>query len=335
MTRIGFATGYDYTMSVREMASAVAEAEERGYEMGFFSETWALMRDSVTALTAFGLATSKITLGCTQIVRLRSPVLMAETIATLDELTGGRIVLSPGAATQNHAHRHGFPHIDPVQTLTEWVEVFRLMLTGEKVSYKGQMLDIRDAQLGWKPIRSSVPLWFAATSATGLKLAGRLADGVLLNTVSSPEYSANAIRIVRQAVEEAGRDWSKFEVAQLINTSVEDDTETALNAVRWEVANKFMPQKVKTQSSARLRVGEPFIDPEELPRLHAAYAEGGRDGIARALSPRTVAGLTASGTPDEAKARIQRYREAGVNLPMVRPAARHQANRILELFSPK
>src|SRR6185437_394441 len=78
MTRIGFATGYDHRVNVADFARAVKDAEDRNFEIGFFSETWALMRDSVTALSAFALATRRMTLGCTQIVRLRSPVLMAQ-----------------------------------------------------------------------------------------------------------------------------------------------------------------------------------------------------------------------------------------------------------------
>jgi alkanesulfonate monooxygenase SsuD/methylene tetrahydromethanopterin reductase-like flavin-dependent oxidoreductase (luciferase family) len=334
MTRIGFATGYDHRVNVADFARAVKDAEDRNFEIGFFSETWALMRDSVTALSAFALATRRITLGSTQIVRLRSPVLMAQTAASLDELSGGRIVVCPGAASAVHALRHGFEHVTPALALREWVDVFRMILTGEKVDYDGKLLKIRGAQLGWKPIRTRIPLWFAATSATGLDLAGRLGDGVLLNTVSSPEYAASAISIVRAGVEASGRDWNAFEVAILVNTSVEEDSDAAIDAVRWEVANKFMPEKAASQSKARKRVGEPFIDDEELPRLHAAYEQGGRDGLAKALSRKTVQGLTAAGTPAEVRAKIQAYRDSGVHLPIVRPAAWHQNAAVLDLFSP-
>jgi 5,10-methylenetetrahydromethanopterin reductase len=335
MTRIGFATGYDHTVRIQDFADAVRAAEDRNFEIGFFSETWALMRDSVTAMAAFATATNKISLGCTQIVRLRSPVLMAQTAATLDEFSGGRMVLCPGAPSEVHAKRHGFEHVTPALALREWVEVFRLMLSGDKVDYQGKLLKIEGAQLGWKPVRSRIPLWFAATSTTGLRLAGKLADGVLLNTVSSPQYAANAIKIVKAAAEEEGRDWNDFQIAILINTSVEDDPDAAIDAVRWEVANKFMPEKVVSQSKARQRVGEPYIDEDELPRLHSAYATGGKEALAKALSKKTVQGLTAAGTPTDVLKKIQEYRDAGVHLPIVRPAAWHQNEKILNLFAPR
>ena len=98
MARVGYALGYGKFTNAREIATLMQQAEERGYEMAFFSETIELMRDSVTCLAAIGLATKKLKLGSTQIVRLRGPVVMAQTLATLDELTGGRMSLAPGPA---------------------------------------------------------------------------------------------------------------------------------------------------------------------------------------------------------------------------------------------
>ena len=330
--RIGLGLGYDPGLSVSDFTEAVVEIDRRGWEIAFFSETVALMRDSVTALAAFAARTTRVTLGCTQVVRLRSPVLMAQTIASLDELSGGRLVVCPGAATRVHAATHGLAPLDPPQALREWVEVIRLLLAGERVSYAGQVVKLDGVGLGWKPRRPRVPLWIAATSATGLTLAGTLADGVLLNTVASPEYSANAIAIVRRAVEAAGRDWAGFEVAQLINASIDEDGDRAVDAVRWEVATKFLPGKFQSQAGPRLRVGEPHIDPALVPELDRAHARGGPEALARALPASMVRGLTASGTPGEVIARVQRYRDAGVKLPIVRPAAAHQVSRLIELY---
>jgi alkanesulfonate monooxygenase SsuD/methylene tetrahydromethanopterin reductase-like flavin-dependent oxidoreductase (luciferase family) len=333
--RIGLATGYDPTVGVREFAESVREIDRRGWEIAFFSETIALMRDSVTALAAFACDTTRVRLGCTQVVRLRSPVTMAQTLASLDELSGGRMVLCPGACTSFHAERHGLEPVDPPRALREWVETIRLLLSGEPVSYTGTVVKLDRVGLGWTPPRARVPLWIAATSATGLAMAGTIGDGVLLNTVASPEYSANAVKIVRRAAEAAGRDWSSFEVAQLINTSVEDDHDRAVDAVRWEVATKFLPGKFRTQAGPRLRVGEPSIDAALVPELEAAHHHGGPDALARALPASMVQGLTAAGTPAEVLARIERYRDAGVKLPIVRPAAARQARAIIDLLSPR
>ena len=132
---------------------------------------------------------------------------MAQTLASLDELTGGRIVLAPGACTDKHARRHGLAPITPAVTLKEWVETVRLLLAGDKVTYKGESVTLEGAGLNWRPARSRIPFWFAALSRTGLRLAGQLADGVVLDAHTSPEYVENAVKILKDAAREAGRDW--------------------------------------------------------------------------------------------------------------------------------
>ena len=338
MARVGFALGYGKFANAREIADLMRQAEERGYEMGFFSETIELMRDSVTALAAIGLATRRLILGSTQIVRLRGPVVMAQTLASLDELTGGRMTLAPGACTKSHARVHSLAtelNVTPAEVLKEYIESMRLLLTGEKVSYHGKYVNFDKAGLAWKPVRNYIPLYVPATSKTGLRLAGQIGDGVVLNAVCSPEYTENALKIIKTEVEAAGRDWSKFEVAQLINCSVEDNHRKALDEVRWEVATKLDPVQISFIAGPKMRVGEPYIRKEDIPIFENAYAKGGIEGLIKAVPDSYVEGMTASGTPDEVKKRVQRYREAGVKLPLLRPAANHQTQRLLELFTQK
>src|SRR5258706_16023236 len=93
--RVGYALGYGKFTNVKEMADVMKQAEERGFEMAFFSETIELMRDSVSSLAAIGLATKNMVLGTTQIVRLRGPGVMPQSLSTLDELPARRITGAP------------------------------------------------------------------------------------------------------------------------------------------------------------------------------------------------------------------------------------------------
>jgi 5,10-methylenetetrahydromethanopterin reductase len=333
MERIGFAVGYDPAMDGRDMAHWMREAEERGYEIGFFSETIELMRDSVSALSAIALATERLTIGCTQIVRLRSPLVMAQTAASLDELSGGRLMLAPGSCTSTHAKRHGLEPADPGVALREWIESMRLILGGGNVSYDGEVVKFKDVELGFEPPRRHVPMFVPATSRKGLRIAGAIGDGVLLNAVCSPEYSANALKIVREAVEESGRDWDSFEVAQLINCSVDDDEATALDAIRWEVASKLDPIQLPFIAGPKMRVGEPYFHPDDFPKFEEAWRQGGKQALIKAVPDSYIRGMTASGTPEQVKEKVQQYRDVGVRLPILRPAAKDQAERLLDLFA--
>jgi alkanesulfonate monooxygenase SsuD/methylene tetrahydromethanopterin reductase-like flavin-dependent oxidoreductase (luciferase family) len=333
MSKIGVAIGYDPALGVRDMAELARQAERRGYDMAFFSEALLSNRDSVTTLAAMGLATSRILLGATQVVRLRTPLLMAQGLASLDELTGGRIVLAPGACTDKHARRHGLAPATPAVTLQEWIESVRLLLTGEKVSYRGQSVAFEGVGLNWVPPRRRIPFWVAAISRTGLRLAGHLADGVLLDAHTSPEYTEKAVEILEAAVAEAGRDWSAFEVAQIVPCSIDDDHDAAVDAVRWEAASRFESPQFPVEMQRRFRVGEPAIDPRDFPMLLEALRAGGRRAVAAALPRSLIERTTASGTPEEVVARVERYRRAGVRFPLLRPQARPQVTRVLELFA--
>lgn len=332
--RIGFATGYDPAADVMDMASWFKRADEAGYEIGFFSETIELMRDSVSALTAFALSTKQMMLGCTQIVRLRTPLVMAQTFASLDEITGGRLMIAPGACTKTHAKRHGLDPIDPGVALREWVQSVRAILSGEKVDFDGESVRFSGVHLGFEPRRNHIPMYIAATSRKGLKIAGTIGDGVLLNAICSPEYSANALKIVREAVEQSGRNWEDFKVAQLINCSVEDDHERAVDAIRWEVASKLDPIQLPFIAKPKMRVGEPYIKEEDIPRFEEAWRRGGKDELIKAVPDSYVEGMTASGTPEEVQERVQKFRDIGVQVPILRPAAKHQATRLMDLFAP-
>jgi 5,10-methylenetetrahydromethanopterin reductase len=323
---LGFAVGYDPKASVADMRAAVADAEAAGFGMGFFSETFYTNRDSVSALSAFSTATASMTLGATQVVRLRSVLLMAQTAATLDELSGGRLVLVVGACTDKHARRNGLPPLAPPRALREYVHCIRELLTGKPVTFDGETITLDGVGLNWTPIRADIPIWIAGASRKGLTIAGEIADGILLDAGTSPSYSANALAVVRAARTAAGRTMDDFTVGQLINTSIERDRAAAIDAVRWEVASKF---RYPSTSGAKVAVGEPGVDPDAPARLSGIYAEHGQQALLDAIPDRYVEALTASGTVDDVAGRVAAYRAAGVDVPLLRPASPAQIPTLL------
>jgi len=324
---LGFGLGYDPSATVGEMAASMAQAEAAGFSMGFFSETFYTNRDSVSALAAFSLATESIALGTTQVVRLRSPLVMAQTLATLDELSGGRIVLTAGAATNKHAARNGLEAQKPSQVLREYIETIRLLLTGVQVTYHGEFVNFENVGLNFTPSRTRIPIWVAGATPQGLRTAGELGDGILLDAGTSPEYTRNAIAQIAVAREASGQSMDDFTVAQLINVSIENSREEAIRSIRWEVGSKF---KYASTGRGKIRVGETAIPADSPERLSAIYQEHGEQALMDAIDDDFVAALTASGTVDDVAARVGQYRAAGVNFPILRASAPHQIPRLLE-----
>jgi hypothetical protein len=185
-----------------------------------------------------------------------------------------------------------------------------------------------EAALAFTPRRAAVPIWIAANTPQGLANAARIGDGILLDAGASPEYAANAVAIVRSAAAAAGRDAGRLEIAQLINTSIDDDPRRALQAVRGRSRRVRYPRTPKF----KLAVGEPHIDPADLPRFAAAYLDVVAAALTAALSDSYVAGMSAAGTLDAVRARILAYRRAGVTLPLLRPAAPEQTERLGAAF---
>ncbi len=331
---IGLGLGYDEEMTILDMIPWVQEAERRGFEIAFFSETIRTLRDAISALTAFSLYTQRIKLGCTQVVRLRTPLVLAQTFASLDEISNKRIIVSLGACTESHARKNGLEYQSPAETLREYIHVVRLLLKGYNVNYSGKYIKLVNSNIGFKPSRQNLPIYVAATSKTGLEIAGELGDGVLLNATTSVEYCKNALRIVRESALKAGRSPEEIKVAGLIVAAVSNNREEALNHVRKEVASKFEPLQVDFAVKPRIRVGEPYVNEEMIEKLLRAYRKGGFDELMRELPEEVLRGLTAVGTAEEVREKIEEYRKAGVTLPIVRPANLKVMKATMDAVSP-
>ena len=107
-----------------------------------------------------------------------------------------------------------------------------------------------------------------------------------------------------------------------------------LHERRWVggVATKFDPIQMPFIAGPKMRVGEPYIREADLPLFEEAWERGGKEALVAAVPDSYIEGMTAAGTPDEVRERVARYREAGVQLTVLRPAAKHQALRLLDLF---
>jgi len=332
MERVGLGLGYSPELTANAMSEWVINAEKRAFELTFFSETIMTMRDAITSLSTFALRTEKMKLGCTQILRIRTPLVIAQTFASLNELSGGRTLLSVGACTDSHARKHGLPLQDPAKVLKEHALLIKQYWTNETVNFKGETIQVQGEGLAIRP-KSKIPLLLAATSRTGLRIAGEVADGVVVNATTSTEYARNALNEVKSAAQAAGRNYNEFIIPGLVVSAVTDGSNEAENAVRWELASKFDPLQVDFAVRPRIRVGEPYVTEELILKLAESYRIGGKEKLARDIPEEVIRGLTAFGTRREVRERVEEYRKAGVQIPIVRPASSKLMKPVMDAVS--
>lgn len=225
-------------MSVEDAVAAVREAEALGYEAALAGEA-DLEADAFVVSAAALAATSVIRVGpgIANVVD-RHPAALARAAASLDRLAPGRALLGIGRGAAEHARALDLP---PATTaaLEDALRICRPLLTGEAVDHRGRRWR---ATLTPPPGRArastAVPLLLAAVGPRTLRLAGRLADTVLLNYATGPGYVAWAVRQVREGAERAGRDPDDVDIAGYVLVACLDQEDGArqLAGVRRTVA---------------------------------------------------------------------------------------------------
>ncbi|HVD13017.1 MAG TPA: LLM class flavin-dependent oxidoreductase [Actinomycetota bacterium] len=286
-------------------------------EAGGYSGIWVPDvggHDAVTTLATFAGTTRRVLLGTGVMpVFSRPPLVIAQTAATLDDLSGGRFVLGLGAGARRPTERwFGTRWSDPFARLQAAVAAVRAVAAGQEVD---------GFTLAFPPVRPRPPVLLAALNPRMLALAGRLADGVLLNWLPL-DAVPDAVARVRKAATEAGRDPAEVVVAGYIRACVGDPGELA-DDLRPQVLTYL---QLPAYAAMLRRYGNADVD-----RVAAAAPEE-RAGL---VSDRTVEELVATGTADQVAGRLEAYRQAGVDLPVLYPlpAGEHPAARVLATLS--
>ena len=155
-------------------------AEELGYEHATTGEAWGA--SAIPFLTLIAASTSRITLG-TSILNCfsRSPAVFAQEFALLDQISSGRTVFGLGSSGANVIeHFHGVPFEKPLRRIRETVEIFDMLIAGERLEYDGEIFKLnRGFQLDAAQPRPKIPVWIAALTPASIRQTGQIADGVI------------------------------------------------------------------------------------------------------------------------------------------------------------
>jgi 5,10-methylenetetrahydromethanopterin reductase len=308
-------------------------AEESGFEAVWQAES-RLVREATVPMAAYAAATERIAVGSGVVnTWTRNVGLLAATFSTLDDLAPGRIKLGLGAWWDPLASKVGIQRRHPVQAMRETVDVTRRLLAMQRVTYLGEFVNVDEIEIdivhgGRSP--KHVPIYVAAT--TGMKmmeLAGEIGDGVLLNYLVGPTYNRQAMEHLAAGAERAGRTVDDLDRPQLVVCSLDEDRSLALDRSRELVAQYLGQQPHIGKASG---VEESLL--EEIGRVLTWPATQAQIEQAMGLvSDDVVRLITASGTAEDCRAKVQEYIAAGCTCPVLYPLG-DDVPAMIEAFAP-
>jgi F420-dependent oxidoreductase-like protein len=292
-------------------------ADELGYDSIWLGESWGY--ELFTSMADLVRVTKRIKIGAgIANIYSRTPALIASTIATLDERSGGRMILGLGPSGANVIeHWHGVSFQKPVQRTREYVEIIRMILCGEKLVYHGEMFNLdRGFKLRFTPPRTNIPIYIAAMGPKNVVQSGEISDGVL------PVYwPANKWGELRAQLDEgariAGRPAHSAAIAPYITSVIlsknADENERA--AARSTVASPLAYYIGRMGVYYAQMLTRNGFGPQ-VETVQEAWKQGMKSAIA-AVPAELLDATTIVGTPREIVAKLDKWVAAGVDEPIL------------------
>ncbi|QPC81491.1 LLM class flavin-dependent oxidoreductase [Phototrophicus methaneseepsis] len=296
----------------------VKYAEARGFEAVWQAES-RLVRDAIVPMAAFAATTSRIKIASGVINNwTRNAAVIASTFLTLDDLAPDRIICGIGAWWDPLASKVGIHRHKNLLAMREVVTVVRDLLARKRVSYQGEFVQLDDIELdvvhGRKEPRN-VPIYIGATGPKMMALTGEIGDGVVLNYLVSPAYNTMAMEQLEQGAKRAGKSVYDIDRPQLVVCSVDKDRSKALDGAR-KLVTQYLGQQPHIMKASG--VSQDLLD--EIGQVLTWPATEEQIEQAMKLVPDDVVQMiTASGTPEEVKAKVREYVSNGATCPILYP----------------
>jgi 5,10-methylenetetrahydromethanopterin reductase len=291
-------------------------AESRGFEAVWQAES-RLVRDAIVPMAAYAAVTEQIRVGSGVINNwTRNIGLLASTFLTLDDLAPDRIICGIGAWWDPLARNVGIERRKPLTAMRETVQVLRRLLAMERVTFHGEFVNVDGIELdvvhGRREPRH-VPIMIGATGDQMMELTGEIADGVVLNYCVPPDYNDRALEFLAIGAKRAGREIGSLDRPQLIVCSVDLDHDQAIETSKMLLCQYLAQQPHIAKASG--------VAQEVVTAIQSILGwPATREQINRAkhlVPDELVNHITASGTPDEAHAKVEEYKRRGCTCPIL------------------
>lgn len=317
---------------LRDGLDYVRYAEEKGFEAVWQAES-RLVRDAIVPMAAYAAVSDQIKIGSGVINNwTRNIGLLAATFLTLDDLAPDRIICGIGAWWDPLAKNVGIDRRKPLTAMRETVEVLRRLLNLERVTFHGEFHHVDGIELdvvhGRREPRN-VPIMIGATGPKMMELTGEISDGVVLNYCVPPEYNHGALEALQAGAKHSGRTLEDLDRPQLVVCSVDHDEDRALDTSR-ELLTQYLAQQphIAKASGVSNDVVAEIQSILGWPATHEQIQK------AKHLVPdELVTRITASGTPDQARTKVNEYIENGATCPILYPVG-GDIQLLIDTFSP-
>jgi probable F420-dependent oxidoreductase len=254
-----------------------ARAEDLGFHSAWTQEQVlgpAAQLGPVETMTYAAACTQRLRLGCAVFVStLYSPVHLAKSLSTLDQLSGGRIEI--GVGTGGKGRPFTAFGVDPeryVARFTEGLALMKALWTDSRVSFDGEFWQLQDAAMEPKPVQKPFPpIWFGAAGPAALRRAVRLGTGFFGAGSSPTETFAGQVRIVREALAESGRPAGDFPIAKRVYIAIDEDAGRARGRINTALERLYGHRSQSIEAAAI--AGTPADCVRELREVAEAGAE--------------------------------------------------------------
>ena len=335
--KLGVHVGYwGLGMRAADQLAVVQEAERLGFDSVWAAEAYG--SDAATVLAWLAAGTSKIKLG-SAIFQMpgRSAAMTAMTAATIDELSGGRMVLGIGSSGPQVAEGwHGQRFARQLQRTREYVDVVRMALARDRVEYHGETIELplpdgpgKALKLMIAPKQERIPIYLAAIGPKNTALAGEIADG-WIPTFFSPEHVAELRALLQEGAARAGRSLDQFDMAPTVNAHVSDDIEAARNLMRPILALYIGGMGSRKQNFYNQLVQRYGFE-TAAQEIQDLYLDGKATAAAAAIPDELIDMVSLCGPSDAVRDRLAAFRDAGVGTLMVTPMAFTKDDRVAQL----
>ncbi len=302
----------------KEVINRIKVAEEVGVEAVFTAETWG--RDQFSLLTQIALQTSTIKLG-TGIAPVfgRSPGVLAMTAATLDELSGGRVILGLGTSGDRVIeHWHGEKFSKPIQRTKEYAEIINMIVSGEKLLYDGEIFKLqRGFRLLFETPRKHIPIYIASISPKSMQSLATVADGWMPIYWPKSKFM-DGKKAISEAAKAAGRAGDAVECVASLTVVINPDEQKAkmqaAGPISWYVTNMgdFYHQML-----TRNGFGEEVAAMRKVGETHKPPPFGTNPELIAAMGDRMLEETAIWGDLETVAAGIEERRQLGVDLPSI------------------